>query len=234
MVRIAPGERPFKPTFVLGTDDDPELPDPRGAKEIEMERAFAIGRYAVTQEEFLVFSVAMRQKPLRYDCNRRWPATEVNWRDAMAYCRWLEAVTGYAYRLPSEVEWEYACRAGTTTFFSWGDDWNPAKAASGETRNVGADRGPVNVESYDPNYWGLWQMHGNVWEWCADPWHENHQDRPNGQGIWDAGADYNLRVLRGGGWFSVPDGLRSAFRYWYGRSNCYDDVGFRLARKLTP
>jgi len=234
MVRIAPGEAQFKPTFVLGTDDDPDLPYSRGATEIKMEWPFAIGRYAVTQEEFLVFSVATVRKPLQHAANRRWPAIEVNWWDAMAYCRWLETVTGDAYRLPSEVEWEYACRAGTMTRFSWGDDWEPAKAASAETRNVGADKGPVNVESYDPNDWGLWQMHGNVFEWCADPWHENHQGRPNGQGIWDAGGDYNLRVLRGGSWFYFPRFLRSAGRLWSSRDFRLNRYGFRLARTLTP
>jgi len=231
MVRIAPREGPFKPSFVLGTDDDPELPRSRGAREIEMERAFAIGRYAVTQEEFLVFSVATGRKPSLYASNQRWPAIDVNWRDAMGYCRWLEAVTGDAYRLPSEVAWEYACRAGTTTRFSWGDDWDPARAASVETRS---GKGPTDVESYEPNDWGLWQVHGNVWEWCGDPWHADHRGRPNGQGIWDAGGDYNLRTQRGGSWKNDPDRLRSANRNSNSRRDRGNNDGFRLARTLTP
>jgi formylglycine-generating enzyme required for sulfatase activity len=148
----------------------------------------------------------------------------------MAYCRWLEAVTGDAYRLPSEVEWEYACRAGTTTRWSWGDDWDPTKANSIETQ----PNGRRDVESYEPNDWGLWQMHGNVFEWCGDPWHENHNRRPEGQGIWDVGGDFSLRVVRGGSWDLTPQNLRSAFRIGGATAHRDGNIGFRLARTLNP
>jgi formylglycine-generating enzyme required for sulfatase activity len=233
MVRIAPGEDPFRPEFTLGSGDDDDLAFTAETppKKITMSRPYAIGRYAVTQEEYLIFSEATGLKPLQYALKRRWPAVEVNWRDAMACCRWLEAVTGDAYRLPSEVEWEYACRAGTKTRWSWDDEWDQAKAASVETRS---GQGPVDVESYDPNDWGLWQMHGNVLEWCGDPWHENHSGRPEGQGIWDVGGTYSRRVVRGGSWNVSSQVLRSAYRIWLATDLRNLTLGFRLARTLNP
>jgi formylglycine-generating enzyme required for sulfatase activity len=238
MVCIAPGEGPFKPTFTLGSDDDDQaFPDEKPSKVIAMLRAYAIGRYAVTQEEFNLFVKAtgysttpfQRQQESDAASPRRWPAFEVNWRDAMAYCRWLEAVTGDAYRLPSEVEWEYACRAGATTRYSWGDEWDPAKAASVETQS-GKD--PTDVDSYNPNDWGLWQMHGNVFEWCGDPWHQTHHSRPAGQGIWDVDGDSSRRVVRGGSWSGGPQVLRSAYRDGDASDGRFNDLGVWLARTL--
>jgi formylglycine-generating enzyme required for sulfatase activity len=232
MVRVAPGESPFKPTFTLGSgdDDDQAYPDEKPPKDIAMTRAYAVGRFAVTQEEYLIFSAATGRKPLQYKDNDRWPAIEVSWRDAMTYCRWLEAVTGDAYRLPSEAEWEYACRAGTTTRYSWGDEFDVQKANSNRTQ----PNGPQNVDSYEPNDWGLWQMHGNVFEWCGDPWHATHDDRPAGQGIWDVGGDFSRRVVRGGSWRNTPQVLRSAYRSWLAAGLRLISIGFRLARTLNP
>lgn len=233
MVRIAPGEGDFKPTFTLGSGDDDDLAfsEEKPQKPITMARPYAIGRYTVTQEEYLIFSVATGLKPLPHASNRRWPAIEVNWRDAMAYCRWLEAVTGEAYRLPSEVEWEYACRAGTKTRWSWGNEWDQTKAATVETRS---GKGPMDVESFDPNDWGLWQMHGNVVEWCGDPYHLNHEGRPQGQATWDAGGEYGRRVVRGGSWYNSSQNSRSACRNWIASGNRGINLGFRLARTLNP
>ncbi len=233
MVRIAPGEGQFKPTFTLGSGDDDDLafPDEKPPKQITMMRPYAIGRYAVTQEEYRVFTAAKGLKPLQYASNKRWPAIEVNWRDTMDYCRWLEAVTGDAYRLPSDVEWEYACRAGTETRWSWGDDLDQAKAASVESRS---GKGPMPVESYDPNDWGLWQMHGNVFEWCGDPWHANHGGRPEGQETWNVGGDYGRRVVRGGSWDGASQNSRSAYRFGSATGLRINYLGFRLARTLNP
>lgn len=238
MVRIAPGKKGFEPTFVIGTADN-ELPLSHGAREIDMEQAFAIGRYAVTQQEFAIFVAASGHSTAPFNRRQegrgldpRLPAFEVNLRDAMAYCRWLEAVTGDAYRLPSEVEWEYACRAGTTELWSWGNEWDQAKAATMETR--APNKGSMPVESYDPNDWGLWQMHGNVWEWCGDPWHNDHKGRPDGQNCWDVGGEYGRRVVRGGSWTYSSRNSRSACRHWGATVSRYDDVGFRLARTLNP
>jgi formylglycine-generating enzyme required for sulfatase activity len=231
LVRIAPGEGPFKANFTLGSgDDDQAYESEKPPTPIAMTRAFAIGRYTVTQEEYLAFCTATGRAPLEDAGNRRWPAINVNWRDAMAYCQWLEAITGEGYRLPSEVEWEYACRAGTETRYSWGDDWDDARANSNRTQPNDLH----DVGSYDPNDGGLWDMHGNVYEWCADPWHDNYEGRPPGQGLWSISGDYSRRVVRGGSWNDGPQDLRSADRSGDPTDFRASNIGFRLAKTLNP
>lgn len=233
MVRIAAGEGPFGSTFTLGSSDGDELAggDEKPTTEIEVTRPYAIGRYVVTQWEYFVFSMATGRAARQNPAYALRPAVQVNWRDAMAYCRWLEAVTAEVYRLPSDVEWEYACRAGGDTRWSWGNEWNPASAASLETRS---GKGPTDVQSYFPNDWGLWQMHGNVYEWCADPWHDGHDGRSKDQEIWAANGDYTRRVIRGGSWYNTSEFLRSASRTWYDTDYRSNFLGFRLARTLKP
>ena len=167
MVRIAPGEGSFPVTFEMGSpdQDDQAYADEKPPREITMQLPFALGRYPVTEEEYLGFCLAMGRAPLTHSNQRRWPVTGVSWRDAMEYCHWLELVTGERYRLPTEAEWEYACRAGTTTRYSWGDEWDDRNAKSNRSK----PSHPSDVGSYDPNEWGLWDMHGNVFEFCADP-----------------------------------------------------------------
>lgn len=232
LVRIAPGEGPFTATFVMGSGDgdDQAFDAEKPPTEITMTRPFAIGRYAVTQEEYLGFCHMTGRKPMRYSRETRWPAMEVSWRDAMAYCIWLAAITGEGYRLPTEAEWEFACRAGTKTRYSWGDDWDPAKAASVQTQSA---TGPRNVGSYEPNPWGLWDMHGNMYEWCADAWHETYADRPKDGAPWLEGGDFGLRVARGGSWKGGPQNLRSTLRSRYVADLRSDVIGFRLARTLS-
>jgi hypothetical protein len=230
LVRILPGEAPFKATFTMGSgdEDDQAFDSERPPTKITMTEHYAIGRYAVTQEEYLGFCLATGRPPLQYAVNRRWPALEVSWLDSMNYCLWLEAITGERYRLLSEVEWEYACRAGTETRYSWGDRWDDAKANSNRTQPIG----PREVGTYDPNNWGLWDMHGNAFEWCADPWHQSGEGRPLGQGIWSANGEYGRRVVRGGSWNTFPQRLRSALRGRDTTDARYYDFGFRLARTL--
>ena len=144
-----------------------------------------------------------------------------------------------AYRLPSEAEWEYACRAGTTTPFSFGETISTAQAnydgnytyASGKKGEYRKQTTPVG--SFPANAFGLHDMHGNVWEWCADPWHDSHDGAPTNGSTWE-GGDASRRVYRGGSWFSLPRNLRSACRYWSYPSSRTDDIGFRLARTVSP
>lgn len=109
----------------------------------------------------------------------RHPVVGVSWRDAVAYSEWLGRQTGKSYRLPSEAEWEYACRAGTTTRYAFGDAITPKEAnyseSIGKTTKVGA---------YPPNAWGLYDMHGNVWEWVADIYHDIYQGAPTDGTVW--------------------------------------------------
>jgi formylglycine-generating enzyme required for sulfatase activity len=170
----------------------------------------------------------------------RHPAVGVNWDDATAYCQWLSKTTGKDYRLPSEAEWEYACRAGTSTPFWWGssistDDSNyDGNYTYGSGKKGQYRKATVPMESFKPNTWGLCQVHGNVWEWCADPWHENYRGAPEDGSVWQGGIQ-GLRVLRGGSWVNVPQDLRAAGRYTSSTENRSVTFGFRVARTLiTP
>ena len=159
----------------------------------------------------------------------RRPVINVGWEDATAYCGWLSDRTGHAYRLPSEAEWEYACRAGTATRYSWGDDEPGGRA------NVRGARGwTAEVGGYPANGWGLHEMHGNVWEWCADEWHGSYEGAPSDGTPWIGEENPSGRVVRGGSCFSDPELARSAIRATVepnGRSNV---LGFRVSRTLTP
>lgn len=213
----------------------------KGKRPMRIGRRFALGRYPVTFEEYDAFladtaGTRARDKDEAADENgwgrSRRPAINVSWLDAQAYCDWLNRMTGLrgdaGYRLPSEAEWEYACRAGSQTRRWWGDAWDP-KMANGEQNFEGGRTSPVG--SFPANGWGLHDTIGNVWEWCADAYADNIAALAE-NGAAHEGKQDSLRVLRGGSWGNVPQFLRSAIR---GRSRpgFRDvDVGFRVARTL--
>lgn len=171
----------------------------------------------------------------------RHPVVGVSCNDAEGYVRWLSQVSGKSYGLLSESAWEYACRAGSETPFWWGATITPAQAnyhgnlayagggAKGAWRQatVPAD---YAGESFAPNPWGLHQMHGNTWEWCADPWHDSYAGAPTDGSAWDEGGDASRRVVRGGSWFDRPRVLRSADRSGDSAGEGGDDLGFRVGR----
>ncbi len=158
----------------------------------------------------------------------------MDWDDAKAYTKWLSKKTGKDYRLPSEAEWEYACRAGTTAPFWWGSSITPEQAnydGSVDPYKGGGKKGEYRrktlpVKSFEPNPWGLYQVHGNVWEWCEDLWHGNY----NGA-AWVTGGS-TIRVLRGGSWSDNPRALRLADRNVFLPRNRYRFRGLRVARTL--
>jgi formylglycine-generating enzyme required for sulfatase activity len=161
------------------------------------------------------------------------PVVNVSWHDANAYCEWLRDQTGQRFRLPSEAEWEIACRSGTDTPFSTGDALAPEKAnylytESGERVGPGCRR-PVG--SYLPNAWGLNDMHGNVAEWCADVWHPSYEGADS-NGSARSGSPDHPRVIRGGAWDLLPRLLRSACRDALPPDARRDNLGFRLAVTL--
>lgn len=149
----------------------------------------------------------------------------VSWHDAQLYVGWLSRETHKSYRLLSEAEWEYCCRAGTTAAYSFGDTIDEKQAHFSGNRTVEVGRFPANA-------WGLHDMHGNVWEWCADNWHSDYSGNPPADGSAWSGGDGSLRVLRGGSWLNYPHILRSADRSRNPPDNHYDEVGFRVARTL--
>jgi formylglycine-generating enzyme required for sulfatase activity len=158
---------------------------------------------------------------------------QVSWKEAMEFCRRLSVRTGRNYTLPSESQWEYACRVGTTTAFSFGETLTPELANyNGNNTYVSGPKGvyrqkTAEVGSFPANGWGLHDMHGNVWEWCLDSWHGTYKGAPPDGSAWttDGGAN---RLLRGGSWDDFPRYCRSACRNVALPVDRYDGFGFRV------
>jgi formylglycine-generating enzyme required for sulfatase activity len=160
---------------------------------------------------------------------------QVSWHDAMEFCRRLSQRLGPTFSLPSEAQWEYACRAGTTTPFAFGDTISPELANYDGT--VAYANGPKGVRrgkttpagTFPANAWGLQDMHGNVWEWCLDHWHDSYNGAPSDGSAWlsNAGEDA-IKVLRGGSWDNLPGYCRSACRFHSWPDDVYSNVGFRV------
>jgi formylglycine-generating enzyme required for sulfatase activity len=204
---------------------------------------FFMGKYPVTQAQWkFVASLPQVNRELKSDPSRfkgeNRPVEYVSWFDAVEYCDRISQHTGKNYRLPSEAEWEYACRAGTTTPFHFGEtiiselaNYN-AEYTYG-TGKKGIYRKETTVVGHFgvANAFGLYDMHGNVWEWCADQWHENYEGAPTDGSAWidDNSNDNQLRLLRGGSWYNYPRICRSAFRYLL-NPDCDDNdvIGFRV------
>jgi formylglycine-generating enzyme required for sulfatase activity len=213
---------------------------------VGIERPIAMGRHPVLVGEWREFVRATGWRPsgeVNWEApgfaqTERHPVVGVNWFDAIRYVRWLSAATGRRYRLPSEAEWEYACRAGTRTAFSCGDTISTEQANydgnftyNGGERGV-YRRGTTPAGMFAPNPWGLFDMHGNVWEWVQDVVHENYEGAPNDGSAWEEGGDAARRILRGGSWLYNPRYLRSALRNGFSAVLSNDIVGFRVVREL--
>jgi formylglycine-generating enzyme required for sulfatase activity len=213
---------------------------------VGIEKPVAMGRYPVTVGEWRAF---VRATGWRQSGEVNWeapgfpqtdahPVVGVNWYDAQDYLRWLMEATGRRYRLPSEAEWEYACRAGTKTAFSFGDTISTEQANydGNFTYNGGARgeyrRGTSPAGMFPPNPWGLYDMHGNVWEWVQDVVHDNYEGAPLDGSAWEEGGDQARRILRGGSWLYNPRYLRSALRNGFSSALSNDIVGFRVVREL--
>jgi formylglycine-generating enzyme required for sulfatase activity len=194
---------------------------------------FFMGKYPVTQAQWkIVANLEQKNRKLDPDPSiwkgAKRPVENVCWEDAMEFCNRLSAYTGKTYRLPSEAEWEYACRAGTTTQYHFGDAIDPALA--NYENNC---RCTTNVGRFPGNPWGLFDCHGNIWEWCADVWHPNYNDAPT-DGSPRIGTNTEDHSGRGGSWASPEGYSRSASRDSHARAGFYLDlVGFRLVLSVT-
>ncbi len=198
---------------------------------------FAVGRYEVTFDEWDACVAAGGcggHRPADEGWSRgRRPVIHVSWDDAKAYADWLAQETGEWYRLLSEAEWEYVARAGTTTQYSWGDEIgrNRANCDGCGSRRYNKQTAPVG--SFPVNDFGLHDVHGNVWEWVEDCWHENYRGAPSDGSAWTSGGDCSGHVMRGGGWYNPPFILRISGRNWSKSGNRVSDgLGFRVARSL--
>jgi formylglycine-generating enzyme required for sulfatase activity len=217
--------------FRMGSPStEPERDDDERLHEVVLTWGFWLAETACTQA---LWEAVMGENPSHFKGLER-PVENVSWEDVQGFiARLNERVSGLEVRLPTEAEWEYACRAGTKTPFWFGDQITPEQANyDGNYPYAGGKKGvyreeTVEVKALPANGWGLYQMHGNVWEWCAD-WYSEYPEGtvidPSGP---QGGAD---RVLRGGSWVVNGRRLRSAYRNRDGPGNRYGHIGFRLAR----
>ena len=202
--------------FLMGSSEDEEGRFGREGPQHEVRVAsFLMGKYPITQEQW---ESIMEKNPSKFPGAKR-PVDNISWHDAIAFCERLSEKTGRDYRLPSEAEWEYACRARTTTPFHVGKTLTfelanyDATHAYGPEPAAGEYRGETtDVGSFLPNGFDLYDMHGNVWEWCADSWHSDYRRAPSDGRVWETGGNNLRRVLRGGAWDILATGCRSVFR----------------------
>jgi formylglycine-generating enzyme required for sulfatase activity len=225
--------------FVMGSfKNEPERRSSEGPPHIVTLSPFFMGKFPITQAQWKAVSLMpqINQKlapnPSHFKGANR-PVENVSWWEAVEFCDRLSRHTGCTYRLPSEAEWEYACRAGTTTPFHFGETITPdlANYNGKYTYSVGL-KGTYREETTPvgsfavANAFGLYDMHGNVWEWCADHWHGNYKGAPTDGSVWL--TDNASRLLRGGSWFAYPRSCRSAYRYNQHPSYRFDTLGFRI------
>jgi formylglycine-generating enzyme required for sulfatase activity len=226
LVRLAPGAY-----LMGGAADDKFVTDTeRPAHRVTFRRAFALGRGPVTVGEYRAFAPghAPGEDPA-------WPVVNVSWDEACAYCAWLRAAAADPVRLPTEAEWEYACRAGSASPFAVGDELGLGAAnflysENGERVGPG---GRTPVGHYPANAFGLHDLHGNVCEWVEDAWHPGYAGAPEDGSAWSESGTTDRRVIRGGAWDYLPRLLRSAWRDSLPRARRRDNVGFRLALSLA-
>ncbi len=250
-------------TFLLGSPPgEPGRLDVEGPQRtVSFESPFAVGRFAVTVDQFAAF-VARSGHPAGVMC-KLWngagfeerpgsfrspgfaqtgdhPAVCVSWEDATAYAAWLSAVSGRCFRLLTEAEWEYAARAGSVTPYWWGDSVESGQANANFSSFADTDGKPgpwrhhtVPVGSFAPNPWGLHQVNGNVWEWVQDKWSGSHAGVPADGRAREQVSGASKRVLRGGSWLNGPPGLRCARRHAADPGWRRSDIGFRLAEDTS-
>ena len=228
-------------TFIMGSPENEEgYHSSESPQHQVIVPPFFMGKYPVTQKQWQAVAALKKVKiDLESDPSKfkgdNLPVEMVSWDGVQEFCARLSQRTNKAYRLPTEAEWEYACRAGTTTPFYFGEtistdlanyDGNSTygSGVKGEYRKQTTD-----VGNFPANPFGLYDMCGNIWEWCEDEWHENYINAPTNGSAWLDGSDEDIRLLRGGSWLNDPWYCRSANRYRLRRVDRYYILGFRLA-----
>ena len=204
--------------------------DERPIHRVRIDYQFAVGVYEVTFDEwYACIDGGGCENHLPGD--ERWgrrnrPVINVSWKDAQSYVRWLSARTSKKYRLLSESEWEYVARAGTETAYSWGDSIGVNCPGCGDQWS---DLAPVG--SFEANAWGVYDMHGNVYEWVQDCYNNSYEGAPADGSAWES-ENCDTRILRGGSWLNYPRYLRSASRVGFTSGVRFINNGFRIARSF--
>jgi formylglycine-generating enzyme required for sulfatase activity len=242
MVQIPAG------SFQMGSpEDEPERLAREGPQHQVSVPSFFMAQTPITQAQWAEVASwrrvgrDLKAQPARFKGLNR-PVEQVSWLDAQEFCLRLNKRLnkslgdGFSYGLPSEAQWEYACRAGSTTPFHFGATLTPELANyDGNYTYADGPKGPfrqatTDVATFPANQWGLNDMHGNVWEWCADHWHDSYNFAPGDHLPWwiPAAPDDHPRLLRGGSWYPFPGFCRSAYRSHDHPVNLRNDVGFRV------
>ena len=216
-------------TFLMGTEF-PENETP--IHEVEIDYDIAMSKYLVTVEDYMLFAQATgvempEEKHLHLGVNV--PIRRLTWLSAVAYCKWLSKREGKTFRLPTEAEWEYACRAGSNSKYCFGDDASQLGDYAWYKEN--SEKVTHDVGLKKPNAWGLYDMHGNIWEWCSDRYAENYAQTPRDGSAHKVFTEKGM-VLRGGSWSGVADKQRSSIRINLGAKSRNYFVGFRVVIKL--
>lgn len=216
-------------SFMMGSGEDPdEMPE----RHVVVERQFAFGRFPVTFDEWDNFATEVSGVHVPDDLG--WgrgarPVINVSHEDARAYCAWLSEQTGASYRLPTEAEWEYCARAGSSRRYPWGDEYVPSMATCAETGRPHGGTTPVGLRA--PNCFALHDMLGNVWEWVEDLYRLGYNGAPETAACWEGGIS-GLPLLRGGSWEVTPEYVRPSYRHAAVSSQRWRDTGFRVARDM--
>ena len=216
-------------SFLMGSPEGEGLNNERPQHQVNVP-PFFLGKYPVTQKQY---EAVMGNNPSHFKGANR-PVECVSWKDATDFCRQLSQKTEKNYRLPSEAEWEYACRAGTTTPFSFGETITTDLVNYRGTITYGsAPKGiyreeTTDVGSFPPNAFGLYDMHGNVWEWCEDVSHKNYNGAPTDGSAWESAGNSSFRMQRGGSWYFKHRNCRSANRLRCVPGYCNNNLGFRV------
>ena len=238
-------------TFIMGApEDEPESGDFERPQHQVTLQSFYLGRYPITQAQWSIVAnwpqveQELGPEPARFKGDNH-PVELVNWEEAVEFCQRLSAKTGRIYRLPSEAQWEYACRAETETPFHYGEiitadlaNYDARKTYNGSPQGE-YRRETTDVGTFPANPWGLSDMHGNVWEWCEDDWHSSYKGAPDDGRAWlEESAIDTRKLLRGGSWRHIPKSCRSAYRGLITRVYRFDAFGFRVCcevpRALSP
>ena len=230
MVKLPGGQ------FQMGSPEGEGIYDERPQHLVTV-GSFWMGKYPITQAQWkVVAGFARVERDLSPELSKfkgyDRPVEQVTWEEAVEFCQRLSQKAGCEFRLPSEAEWEYACRAGTKTRFYFGEKLTPKLAQCKSNEGMALltfFRGQTApVGSFPANNFGLYDMHGNVYEWCLDHWHENYDGAPTDGNAWTKGGEPDRRALRGGSFQFFPDVCRSANRTRGTHGNRYSYVGFRV------
>ena len=224
-------------TFMMGSPDgelDWEATG-RPRHEVVIANAFAVSKFEVTYAEWDACAAAGACPHAEDSWGRgQMPVTNVSWSDARRYLAWLSRSAGKEYRLLTEAEWEYVARAGSTSRYGWGDDPGKGNANCDGCGSRWDLKQTAPVGSFEPNAFGLYDLHGNVWEWVEDSWHASYDSAPIDGRAWVEGGDPNFRIIRGGSWRNEAELIRADVRVKRIIGVRFDTLGFRVARTLSP